>query len=259
MPSLARTGRATGLVLAGVMSSGCTERSATEPDAFVPDARLASGSSDSGASDGADAAEVDGGVMRQSYRSYLALGSSSTFGSGASEPERAYVRLVATHLRELEPELTTLNLGSGGARISRFLEARAKIESFGPEVTTILPFTDFASTPADELLSGYATLLDALGAAGSTVFFGDLRIDSALVCGAGAGPGGCYPADQQALIAPKNEVIAELASSRPFVHVVPIFDQNAAHPEWNAPDGHPNDLGHEYLAQQFINAIDSAR
>jgi cellulose synthase/poly-beta-1,6-N-acetylglucosamine synthase-like glycosyltransferase len=52
-----------------------------------------------------------------------------------------------------------------------------------------------------------------------------------------------------------GDVADGLARAHPGVIIVTIMDQNAPHPEWIAPDGHPNDLGHAYLAETFFAAI----
>lgn len=149
-----------------------------------------------------------------------------------------------------------LNLGSGGARIDALLAAAPKAERARPDLITILPLTDYVQTDPDAFRRGYAELLDDLGSAGATIFFGDNRIDRRLLCGVGRGPGGCYDRGDLDLLATKNAIVAELAASRAFVIVVPILDQNVAHPEWIAPDrAHPNDLGHAYLADRFWISI----
>ena len=53
----------------------------------------------------------------------------------------------------------------------------------------------------------------------------------------------------------KNERLAAMAATRPALHVVGILDQNVAHPEFVAADGHPNDAGHQYLADSFWEHI----
>lgn len=237
---------------------------AARPDAGALDGSAQDGSGldagagleDSGLDAGAVAAEDASTPMPRFVQRYLALGSSSTAGSGASTPEHAYVELLAQHFRETNSALVLDNLGSGGATIDNFLGAREHIARFAPDLVTLLPFTDVVRTAPDRYRQGYAELLDLLGAAGATVFFGDPRLDPDLVCGTGSGPGGCYGAEDRDLLAAKNEIVAELAATRSFVVVVPVFDQNVAHPEWNAPDGHPNDLGHAYLAETFRAAID---
>lgn len=192
----------------------------------------------------------------QAWQTYLALGSSSTAGAGASDPgATAYVARIHHSLREIAPDLTLINRGRGGARVADYLAERDALAAMHAELVTLLPLTDYVRTPGEEFSASYAELLDALLAAGAEVFFGDLRIDPALRCGVGEGPGGCYGEEDDALLRDKNERLAALAATRPQLHIVPIFDQNVAHPEFVAPDGHPNDLGHAYLADAFLQHI----
>jgi lysophospholipase L1-like esterase len=183
----------------------------------------------------------------------LALGSSSTAGFGVRRPEDAWIARLQSRL---PPHTAVHNFGEGGATIGRFLARRLEIERIAPGIAVILPFTDYVRTPLPELHHGYGTLLDLLGALGALTFFGDLRIDPTLVQGVGRGPNGAYsPADRD-LLGLKNRLVAELARARPRVIVVPVLDQNVAHPEWIAADGmHPNELGHAYLADTFWAAM----
>lgn len=212
-----------------------------------------------------DASTIDATVTEDAamppvpVHAYGALGSSSTAGSGASRPELAYVPLLHARLGA-HPRgaggVVLVNRGQGGARIDQLLAALPALEAERPEVVTILPLSDFVSTDPARFQSGYDELFRRLGAIGATVYFGDLRIDPTYLCQGGrSGPGGCYGEQDRALLASKNAVVAALAPRHPHVVVVPVFDQNAAHPEWNAADGHPNDLGHQYLADTFWAAI----
>lgn len=217
---------------------------ATAPDATAPDATTAE----------------DAAMPPTPVHAYGALGSSSTAGSGASRPELAYVPLLHARLGA-HPRgaggVLLVNRGQGGARIDQLLAALPALEAERPEVVTVLPLSDFVSTDPARFRSGYDELFRRLGAIGATVYFGDLRIDPTYLCQGGrSGPGGCYGEQDRALLASKNAVVAELAPLYPHVVVVPVFDQNAAHPEWNAADGHPNDLGHQYLADTLWAAIE---
>jgi hypothetical protein len=232
-----------------------TPRDAEATDAEATDAPTtpedAAGPLDAGTTPSEDAATP----MPRPIDRYLALGSSSTAGSGASTPAHAYVALIAARLTETNPNLDLENLGSGGATIDNFLNASDRITNFRPNVVTILPFTDVVRTDPARYRSGYIELFDLLGTLGATVFFGDPRVDPALVCGTGSGPGGCYSPEDRALLDAKSEIIRDLTRTRSHVIVVPVLDQNVAHPEWNAPDGHPNDLGHAYLADTFLAVL----
>jgi lysophospholipase L1-like esterase len=201
---------------------------------------------------------VDDAGQPPSLRHYLALGSSSTAGSGASQPaSTAYVPQIHARLKTHSPDLALHNEGQGGIRIGTYLGRVDELAGIGADVVTVLPFTDYVRTPVGDFSSGYGQLLDALVERGATVFFGDLRVDPDLVCGQGEGPGGCYEPDDQALLDEKNRALAELAAARPQVIIVPVFDQNVAHPEYNATDGHPNDAGHAYLADAFWEVMES--
>lgn len=262
---LGLTACAEGVEPAGAMDASVTVDAAPSPadagaladsgvDARITDAAVA----DATAAD-ASLAE-DAAMPPKPVHAYGALGSSSTAGSGASRPELAYVPLLHARLGA-HPRgaggVVLVNRGQGGARIDQLLAALPALEAERPEVVTILPLSDFVSTDPARFLSGYDELFRRLGAIGARVYFGDLRIDPAYLCQGGrSGPGGCYGEQDRALLASKNAVVAELAPLHPHVVVVPVLDQNAAHPEWNAADGHPNDLGHQYLADTFWAAIE---
>lgn len=231
-------------------------------DATPPVSEDAGASADADPITPTDAAPLaeDASMPPRTVHAYGALGSSSTAGSGATRADLAYVpRLYARLLghRAGAGGVELVNRGSGGARIDTLLGALPDLEARRPEVVTILPLTDFVQTDAARFRSGYDELFRRLGAVGSTIFFGDLRIDPMYLCNGGvSGPGGCYGEEDRALLGGKNTIVAELAALHPHVIVVPVFDQNAAHPEWNANDGHPNDRGHQYLADTFWAAIE---
>lgn len=213
------------------------------------------GSADAGSSDAETidtGADPDGGTPLVLHN-YLAFGSSSTVGTGASMPDRAYVERIYAALLARFPALVRSNYALGGGRVSQFEARIPDMVQLAPEIVTVLPFTDYVQTSTEAFRAGYTRIFDALGPTGATVFFGDNRIDPALVCTT-PGQGGCYPAATAATLAAKSQILSELAATRPYVIVVPIFDQNGAHPEWYA-NGHPNDLGHQYLAERFLEVI----
>lgn len=237
--------------------------SASDGGAIASAEDAARASADASAEDAAptvaeDAAPTeDAGMPARTIHAYGALGSSSTAGAGATTPDRAYVPLLHARLAPFgSGAVQLINRGQGGARIDTLLAALPELERARPELVTILPLTDFVQTDVARFRTGYDELFRRLEAVGTTIFFGDLRIDPAYLCDGGqSGPGGCYGEQDRALLGSKNAVIADLIAAHPGVVVVPVFDQNAAHPEWNAPDGHPNDLGHQYLADTFWAAI----
>jgi len=191
-------------------------------------------------------------------RSYVALGSSSTAGVGASQPAKTgYVALLAVRLQQRFAGLQLLNLGRGGAQTDTYLGQLTQIKAAQPQLMTLLPFTDYARTPLAEFEKKFGQLLDSLGQLQATVFFGDLQIDPQLVCGVGKGPTGlCYDRADKKMLDAKNKAMVRLSQTRPFVRLVTIFDQNAAHPEWIAADkAHLNDRGHQYLADRFWKVV----
>lgn len=199
---------------------------------------------------------------------YVALGSSSTLGAGASDPDtHGYVALLEKGLVERFPGLETQNLGRAKARLSEILERWDEVEAARPSLITLLPFTDYARTPAAQLETDITELVRRVQSLASArilegghchVFVGDLRIDPTYVRGANDDTSGPqYRLKDYEMLSEKNEVVARAVASSDAITVVPVIDQNAIHPEWIGPDGHPNDLGHGYLAGCFRNAIDS--
>lgn len=197
------------------------------------------------------------GACPPALASYVALGSSSTEGTGASDMRRtAYVALLRDRLRATCPELRTLNLGRGGARVDTFLAQVPEIERAAPSIVTILPFADFANTSVGDFSRDYAALFDHLRPFGATIFVGDQRLDRRYICGVRPRGQTCYGTAAAQRIAAKNQALAALARTRPWVVIVPIVDSMLPHPEWLAADGqHPNDQGHVDLARQFWPAL----
>lgn len=195
-------------------------------------------------------------IELHSWTMYLALGSSSTVGAGASNPSQTgYVPLLHATLQGYAPELRLVNRGQGGARITSYLPVLDELVAHQADVVTILPFTDYVRTSPSEFEAGYTQLIDGLSETGAQIWMGDLRIDPDLLCGTGSGPGGCYGEADFRMLQEKNQILAAMAATRPALHVVAIFDQNVAHPEYVAMDGHPNDEGHRYLAESFWQRI----
>jgi hypothetical protein len=101
------------------------------------------------------------GACPPALASYVALGSSSTEGTGASDARRtSYVALLRDRLRATCPNLHALNLGRGSARVDTFLAQIPEIERAAPAIITILPFADYANTPIGDFSRDYATLID---------------------------------------------------------------------------------------------------
>ena len=186
----------------------------------------------------------------------VTLGSSTTAGSGASDIQNtAYVPLLEDWLQQNNSQLNIINHGQGGARVSDYQSKLPQILAAQPQVVTFLPFGDYASTPVSQWWSDYVPLLEEIEDSGAHIMFFDQRVDPAYVCGNGSGPGGCYSASEAHMINQKNDAIAAIGANLSNFTLIPFYDTNAAHPEWNAPDGHPNDTGHAEIAQRFKDAF----
>ena len=188
--------------------------------------------------------------------SYVALGSSTAAGTGASDENHSQVGLIHRALEEEFGTVRLSNLSQDGGRVLDFRGKWGEINSANPDIVTILPFTDYLSSDTSSWRTNYPKLLDDITSTGAHVFFGDLRIDPDYICHIGSGPGGCYSFYEFEMISEKNLILRDIVSTRPDVTIVPIIDSNAEHPEWIADDGsHPNDLGHAHLAELFLREI----
>lgn len=201
---------------------------------------------------------------------YVALGSSSTCGQGASDPaSKGYVALLSRALDELFPAIETQNLGQSGGLMQDMLRRWDEVRDTRPSIITVLPFTDFAKTPIEEFTARCEALMQATTDLAAEriregglchTFFGDLRIDPTFVAGAKGKPEGpSYRPSDYAMLSEKNEVVQRLASKASAITLVPVIDQNAVHPEWVGAGGHPNDLGHGYIAGCFRQYIERWR
>lgn len=198
---------------------------------------------------------------------YVALGSSSTCGTGSSDPEtKGYVALLARALDAHFPDLETHNLGLSGGCMQDILQRWDEVARLRPSIVTVLPFTDYAKTPIEEFSVHARAFMEAAHALSEEriregglchVFFGDLRIDPTFVAGANEKTDGpAYRPSDFAMLSAKNEVVEAMVAHNPAISVVPVIDQNAVHPEWVGAGGHPNDLGHGYLAGCFRKTIE---
>jgi hypothetical protein len=206
--------------------------------------------------------QVDAWVLENpvaaNLTSVVTLGSSTTAGAGASDSQAtAYVPLLEDWLQENNTQLSITNLGQGGARVTDYQAKMAQIIAAQPEVVTFLPFGDYANTPVSQWWSDYVPLLEQIEDTGAHILFFDTRIDPQYVCGNGSGPGGCYSATEAHGLNEKNDAMAAIAANLSNITVVPYIDTNAAHPEWNAMDGHPNDTGHAVIASKFISEFEN--
>jgi lysophospholipase L1-like esterase len=206
--------------------------------------------------------QVDAWVLENpvaaNLTSVVTLGSSTTAGAGASDSQTtAYVPLLEDWLQENNTQLSITNLGQGGARVTDYQAKMTQILAAQPEVVTFLPFGDYANTPVSQWWSDYVPLLEQIEETGAHILFFDLRIDPQYVCGNGSGPGGCYSATEAHGLNEKNDAMAAIAANLSNITLIPFSDTNAAHPEWNAMDGHPNDAGHTNIASQFISEFEN--
>ncbi len=202
-----------------------------------------------------------------SVDAYVALGSSSTCGAGASSPKtNGYVSLLTRALEAQFPGIEASNLGHPGGRMQDMLREWDKVRALRPSMVTVLAFRDFAQTPlpefeavAQDLFRSASRLAEQRIREGGLchLFFADLRIDPTFIAGAkGRTEGPSYRAADFAKLCAKNEVLQRAAQGNRAVTLVPVIDQNAVHPEWVGRDGHPNDLGHGYLAGCFRKSVE---
>jgi len=212
---------------------------------------------DASAGDGsvADHSAVDSCAMERAViGTMVALGSSSVAGSGASDEAHRFVNLVATSVRAD----ALLNLGRGGQRGADVVGALAE-EALAaqPDLVVVLPFTDYASSDGETMAEAWRQVLDPLASGGARIYFGDVRISPLWVCGGlPTTTGRCYPRELYEEMRARNRAAAAALEPIAGLTLVPIYDDNAAHPEWVAPDGHPNDLGHANLAAAFLAYIE---
>lgn len=195
-------------------------------------------------------------------RKLVALGSSSTAGAGASSPEQGYAALMAAAF-----DAQLVNLGAGGQRITdvegtRLSAALAALDPQPPagqrDVVSFLPFSDYVSGQPESVSAGYDRVLTALAPTGASVAFGLLVLPDTYVCGRGSerGPDGlCYDDALAADLDAMEDAMRAMLARHPQVFVVEVAAQSVQHPEWDAPDGHPNDRGHRYLAGLFVDAV----
>ncbi|MFH1807820.1 MAG: SGNH/GDSL hydrolase family protein [Pseudomonadota bacterium] len=183
----------------------------------------------------------------------VALGSSTVAGAGASDEAHRFVNIVANTL----DAPTLLNLGAGGQRAVQVVGALAEqARAAQPDVVVILAFTDYASSDGTIMAEAWRQVVQPLADDGARVYFGDVRIDPAWICGpVPTSTGECYDVAEADMIAAKNEIVEQVLAPIPNLVLVPVFDDTAAHPEWSTADGHPNDLGHANLARTFLDVM----
>lgn len=200
----------------------------------------------------------------RTVRKLITLGSSSTAGAGASMPTTRYTHLLAQDVGAHD----LLNLGAGGqqhsdvmALLPRVLGALAQDADGGAavDVVTFLPFTDFANSSGPQIAAGYTPVFQRLAATSAVVLFGVPTVDARYQCGVGGplrGPDGeCYDPQLVEDYAAKGTAVLMAAAPFSNVSLVQVPQTQAQQPHWTGPDGHPNDLGHLFLARVFGHAI----
>lgn len=170
--------------------------------------------------------------------------------------------VLARYLRSRLGQLEVVNEGAMGSHLEELVKSWPEVAKLNPSLVTVLPFSDYARTPmpqfkalCEALLSqvmGYASEREAP----FCLFFGDLEIDPAYISRPDL-DGPSYRPEDFAMLTEKNAAVAALAGRSRAIVRVPVVDQNAIHPEWIGARGHPNDLGHGYLAGCFRGAIEA--
>lgn len=191
--------------------------------------------------------------QRKPVETLLALGSSSVAGAGASDPAHCFVNLVA---RDLDTQ-NLLNLGAGGQRAVDVIGAIAgQARAALAQVVVVMAFSDYAYSDGETMIEAWRQILQPIAEDGAQIYFGDLQIDPLWICGPIAtSTGECYDLATANMIGAKNALARQVLAPIPNVHLVQVFDENAAHPEWILPDGHFNDAGHAHLAKVFLQDI----
>lgn len=250
--------------------AGCTTAStaANGGGGGMPDASAAGavdgGNVDAGQGDAGTQEDAGMPISARRVRTLITLGSSSTAGAGASSVDTQYVSLLAQTLGA-----RLVNLGTGGqtydAVRTTYLPRALEALDAGPlaadqvDVVTFLPFTDFARSTPQQLVTGYAPVLRTLDRTHAWTVFGIPTIDPRYECGMAGdlrGPDGeCYDSALLADYDAKATAMRVELALHPNATPLDIPQTQAQHPDWDAPDGHPNDLGHVFLAQLFIHGV----
>ena len=224
-----------------------------------------SGRSSSSSSSSGDSNPLpDASMPPLQVRLLITLGSSSTAGTGASSTDTRYTNLLAQRLNA-----RLINLGTGGQTVEAVQQtylpqALAALDAGVPptgqvDIVTFLPLTDFSSKTSAQLSAGYDAVLTQLDGTQAWVVFGLSFVDPQYQCGA-AGPlrgpnGECFGADVVADYAQKDAALRAMMGYHPRVSPVDVPSVEVQHPDYQQPDGHPNDTGHDFIARVFLHAI----
>jgi hypothetical protein len=188
--------------------------------------------------------------------SYVALGSGAVEGDGASHINLSSTSLIHQALQNEWPNVQLTNLGHGWATVQTFNNDLNQIRAANPDLVTIFPTDDYASSSTSTWESNYPNLLDELGGMGAEVYIGALMIDPDYVCHIGSGPGGCHSFGEFESVRAKNRILIELASTRPWVTIVPMSDDGPLNEDWLNDDDEFTDAGHSALAEAFLHSIE---
>jgi len=188
--------------------------------------------------------------------SYVALGSGAVEGDGASHINLSSTSLIHQALQNEWPDVQLTNLGQGWATVQTFNNDLSQIRAANPDLVTIFPTDDYASSSTSTWESNYPNLLDELGGMGAEVYIGALMIDPDYVCHIGSGPGGCHSFGEFESVRAKNSILIELASTRPWVTIVPMSDDGPLNEDWLNNDDEFTDAGHSALAEAFLHSIE---
>ena len=188
--------------------------------------------------------------------SYVALGSSVVEGDGASVVNNSSTGLIHRSLQEDWPDVQLWNFARESANVHSFRDDVGVVSDAYPDIITILPLDDYASSSPSIWQTYYPSLLDQLGGMGAEVYIGSLRLDPDYVCHIGSGPAGCHSFGGYESISEKNTILLEIASTRPWVTIVPLSDDGPLHPEWTDTNDDLTDAGHAAIAEAFIRAIE---
>jgi hypothetical protein len=188
--------------------------------------------------------------------SYVALGSTVVAGAGASDSNNSTTGLIHHFLQQDWPDVQLRNLSRGYATVQNFRSDVGAVSDANPDIITILPLDDYAHSSPAIWQANYPALFDSFGGMGAEVYIGSLRLDPDYTCHIASGPAGCHSFGGYELVNEKNAILLDIASSRPWVTIVPLSDDGPLHPEWTDTNDDLTDAGHEAIAEAFIRAID---
>ncbi len=192
----------------------------------------------------------------QNITSYVALGSKETMGVGANGSNYSVTGLIHEQLNQTWPGVTLTNISDSWGTVQHFVTKQDDIIIAKPDIITIIPLQDYYFSSTSVFSTNYPGLLDALySSTGAEIFIGILNPNPEYVCHIGSGPAGCYNFGEYEMLIEKTELIKDIASSRPWVTLVPLSDQEFEHPEWKHSNGDYTNAGHASLATPFIHQM----